>query len=90
MSSAYKLIQTQTALKQLSKLDRGSGKYIVKYIEKNLKNSTSPRLHDKARVGNKKGYWRYRIGYYRLICEIKDDELLIVAVTIGHGKDVYS
>jgi mRNA interferase RelE/StbE len=33
--------------------------------------------------------WRYRVGDYRLICEIQDDRLLILVVKIGHGRDVY-
>ena len=36
-----------------------------------------------------KGLWRYRIGDYRMICEIRDDELIILALTVGHRREVY-
>ena len=35
------------------------------------------------------GYWRYRVGNYRLITELRDRELIIVLVDLGHRKDVY-
>jgi mRNA interferase RelE/StbE len=38
---------------------------------------------------NRKGQWRYRIGDYRLICEIKDEELIVLALEIGHRKKIY-
>ena len=35
------------------------------------------------------GMWRYRIGDYRLLAEIRDDELLILALEVGHRREVY-
>ncbi|MCA5587154.1 type II toxin-antitoxin system RelE/ParE family toxin [Finegoldia magna] len=46
-------------------------------------------MHGKALVGDKSGYWRYRIGNYRLIAEIRDDELLIIAISFEHRSSVY-
>ena len=40
-------------------------------------------------MGDSHGYWRYRIGDYRLIVEIKDKEAIILMVKIGHRKEVY-
>ncbi|HGF0126294.1 TPA: type II toxin-antitoxin system RelE/ParE family toxin [Klebsiella variicola] len=34
-------------------------------------------------------FWRYRVGDYRVLCEIRDDELVILAATIGHCREVY-
>ncbi|TNH92894.1 type II toxin-antitoxin system RelE family toxin [Aeromonas hydrophila] len=34
-------------------------------------------------------YWRYRVGDYRVICEIRDNEMVIVAVMVGHRRDIY-
>lgn len=39
---------------------------------------------------NLRTYWRYRVGDYRVVCEIRDSELVIVAVLIGHRSEVYS
>ena len=41
------------------------------------------------RTANRSGQWRYRIGDYRLICEIQDEELIILALTVGHKRKVY-
>jgi mRNA interferase RelE/StbE len=40
-------------------------------------------------VGNFQGYWRYRVGDYRIVCELQDKELLILVIEVGHRKDVY-
>ena len=48
-----------------------------------------PRDFGKGLSGNKKGYWRYRIGDYRLLCEILDRELVIIAITVDHRSVIY-
>ena len=52
-------------------------------------NTDNPRRQGKALTGNLKGLWRYRIGDYRLIVDIMDEELVIIAVDIGHRREVY-
>jgi mRNA interferase RelE/StbE len=49
----------------------------------------NPREIGKALSGDLKGLWRYRVGDYRVICQIKDSELVILIVELGHRKDVY-
>jgi mRNA interferase RelE/StbE len=39
--------------------------------------------------GEKRGLWRYRVGDYRLICDIQDQKITILALELGHRKDVY-
>lgn len=80
---------TQTAFKQLKKLDRKWQSLILDYLEDEIAPLVDPRQRGKALVGDKKGLWRYRVGDYRIICEIQEERLLIAAVTIGHRKDVY-
>jgi mRNA interferase RelE/StbE len=40
-------------------------------------------------VGNHSGEWRYRIGDYRVIVEIVDNELVVHALEVGHRKNIY-
>ncbi|WP_083505612.1 type II toxin-antitoxin system RelE family toxin [Gemelliphila asaccharolytica] len=58
-------------------------------MDKNLQNCINPREKGKALSYNRIGQWRYRIGNYRLICEIKDKELIILALEFGHRKNIY-
>ncbi|MCR5203258.1 MAG: type II toxin-antitoxin system RelE/ParE family toxin [Lachnospiraceae bacterium] len=75
--------------KEFKKLDRYTQKILRGWIDKNLVNTTNPRIHDKGLTANRSGQWRYRIGDYRLICVIDDDKLIILALTIGHRRDIY-
>lgn len=85
----YSVLYTESALKQLKKLDRVARTIILSWIEKKLIDCEDPRLYCKALVADLKGYWRYRIGKYRVLAQIKDSELLILVVTVGHRKEVY-
>lgn len=85
----YHVVFSKEALKQLKKLDKQTSKYILLWIKKNLEGCDEPRNHGKSLTVNRKGQWRYRIGNYRLICEISDDKLVILALSVGHRKEVY-
>lgn len=85
---AWNVELTNTARKQLSKLDKTQAQRITKYLRR-LMLLEDPRDAGKALTGNMRTYWRYRVGDYRVICELKDSELVILAVEIGHRKEVY-
>ena len=46
-------------------------------------------MHGKGLVENKSGLWRYRIGDYRVICEIQDKEVVVLVLEVGHRKEIY-
>ena len=81
----YKLVPTRRFIKQLKKLDRYTQILIKKYLENKV--LEDPRRHGKALVGNLCGQWRYRIGNYRVIVHIVDDELIFSTLEIGHRRD---
>ncbi len=85
----YKVKYTQKAIKQMKKLDKYTQKLIYAWIDKNLQDCENPRIHGKGLVENKSGQWRYRIGNYRLICEIQENEVIILVLEVGHRKDIY-
>lgn len=78
-----------TAKRELKKLDNRWQLAILDYLEDEIASIDNPRSRGKSLVGDKQGLWRYRVGDYRIVCEIRDSELLIVAITIGHRKNVY-
>ena len=75
--------------KEFKKLDRYTQKILSAWIDKNLEGCENPRILGKGLTSNRSGQWRYRIGDYRLICIIEDKELIILALTVGHRRDVY-
>ena len=86
----YKVVFTDEAKKQLKKIDKHIASLIIGWIEKNLQNCENPRQHGKCLTANKSGQWRYRIGDYRLICEIQDEEITILVLEVGHRKNIYN
>ncbi len=85
----YSIETTKRFDKEFKKLDRYTMKMIKSWIEKNLVNCENPRAHGKGLSSNRSGQWRYRIGDYRLICEIQDSKLIILALSIGHRSEIY-
>lgn len=83
-----KLGYTAFALKQLKKLDKQVSSRILDYMDEVAK-LENPRERGKMLVGNLIGFWRYRVGDYRVLCKIKDNELVITVVNVGHRREVY-
>ena len=87
---SYHVETTARFDKEFKKLDKYTQQIIKSWIGKNLQNCENPRAHGKGLTANKSGQWRYRIGDYRLLCLIQDQELIILALTVGHRRDIYS
>lgn len=75
--------------KDFKKLDKSVQKLLKGWINKNLINTTQPRELGKKLKGNLQDQWRYRVGDYRILCIINDDEFIINALEIGHRKKIY-
>lgn len=80
-----RVVYTLEAEKQLAKLD----KPIQKRIKRYLAEIENPRSRGKSLIGNLSGIWRYRVGDYRILCKIKDEELIILVLEVGHRKNIY-
>ena len=89
MSYYFAVKYSESALKTLKRIDKYQAKIIVSWIEKNLVGCENPRLFGKPLVGDMKGYWRYRVGAYRIIADIIDSEVIIEVINIGHRQEVY-
>jgi mRNA interferase RelE/StbE len=76
------------AAQTINKLDTQHRERIRDFLKKQSSQS-NPRTTGKALQGQLSGYWRYRVGDYRLICQIKDNELIILVIEIGHRKNIY-
>ena len=85
----YRVEVSERFKKEFRKLDKYTQKMLRAWINKNLVNCMNPRQHGKGLTANRSGQWRYRIGDYRLICEINDNKLVILALTVGHRREIY-
>ncbi|XKM12866.1 type II toxin-antitoxin system RelE/ParE family toxin [Orbaceae bacterium ac157xtp] len=86
----YKVTFKKSVEKTLRKLDKDIQIMLLGWIKKHLVNTTSPRVHGKALKGELGELWRYRVGNYRIIAKIQDDDIkIIMVVNIGHRKDIY-
>jgi mRNA interferase RelE/StbE len=77
------------ARNELKKLDRSMQLRVVRFLEDRIAGDHNPRDYGKPLVGDKAGFWRYRIGDCRVVCRIEDDRMLVLVVRVAHRKEVY-
>ena len=80
---------SDTAKRQLRKLDRQAARKIVDYMDERVAARKNPRSTGKALTGPLGDLWRYRVGDFRVICQIQDSVLCILVVQLGNRRDVY-
>lgn len=86
---SYSIETTARFNKEFKKLNKYTQRMIKGWIEKNLVGEENPRRHGKGLTANRSGQWRYRIGDYRLLCHIDDGKLIILALSVGHRREIY-
>lgn len=79
----------ERALKELKKLGRQAQREIIAYLDDRVAGDAEPRRFGKGLKADQAGLWRYRVGDYRILCQIKDRELLVLVVAVGHRKNIY-
>lgn len=77
---SYNLKFEKNALKSLTKIDSNQRILLMAWIQKNLDQCENPRSHGKALSGKLNNYWSYRVGDYRIVVEIIDNELIIIVI----------
>jgi len=86
----YKARFSESALRQLRKLDRQVQRRIIAFLEKRVESLSDPRSTGEALRGEDFGdFWKYRIGDYRLVCDIVDKDRVIEVLKVGDRKEVY-
>ena len=85
----FKIKFTEQALKQLKELDKYTALLITGWLRKNIEGCSDPRQHGKGLTANRSGQWRYRVGDYRIIAEIQDEEIIVLVIEIGHRRNIY-
>ena len=87
---AWTIDYTETATKQLRKLDRQTARRIVDFLDERIAGQENPRSTGKALTGPTLGaFWRYRVGDHRIICDVQDGALRVLVVEIANRREVY-
>lgn len=87
MSASYEILFSKRARRDLKKMDPDAKQKIIKAAEALSRRPRPP--SSKQMKGEYSGYWRERTGNYRIIYEIRDEELAILVVRAGHRKNIY-
>jgi len=85
---AWTIEYTDVARTQLRKLDKVAARRILNYMDQRVAPLEDPRVLGKALRGPLGEFWRYRVGEYRIICNLEDQKLRVLVVRLGNRKDV--
>ena len=86
---AWKVEVGDFAERQLLKLDKPVQERILDYLGDRIEGCKNPRHFGEPLKGEKSGLWRYRVGDYRIICELRDQRLVVLALSIGHRREIH-
>jgi len=86
----YRVEWSKRAQRQIRKFDKSISEILLRWVHKNLDDCENPRQHGKALTANHAGQWRYRVGDYRILAEIRDSEIVILILSVGHRKEIYN
>lgn len=86
---AWTIEYDEGALADLKKLDRQMQREILDYLDKRIGKAEDPRAFGKPLRQSKFGLWRYRVRDYRIICQLRQAQLVVLVVAVGHRSKVY-
>ena len=78
------------AVKDLKKLDRPVQQRLVDFLKTRIAPLDDPRSIGEALSGAKLGnYWKYRVGDWRIVCDIQDRRIVVRVLRIGNRRELY-
>ena len=89
MAPKWQIEFEPAAAKELKKLGREPARRIVDMLEKRVATLGDLRDLGKTLLGEWSGYWRWRVGDYRVIAKIENERVVIVVVRVAHRREVY-
>ncbi len=88
--ATWKVEIDREAKRDLDKLDPQVTRRIERFLYERVAALVDPRSIGEALRGSKLGeFWRYRVGDWRIVCEIQDAKLVVLALRVGHRREVY-
>ena len=87
---AWSVELSETADRELSKLDAQHARRILKFLYERVAKADDPRGLGKALHGSRLGeFWKYRVGDYRLTCHLADKRLVVLVLRVGHRTEIF-
>ncbi len=86
---AWRVEWEDEAVKELKRLDFRAQRNIVRFLREKIATEDDPRRFGDPLKKDLKGFWKYRIGDYRIICSIEDKSVVVLVVRVGHRRSVY-
>ena len=87
---AFEIEFDPEAVKDLKKLDRSVQERLIGFLKQRVATLDNPRAIGEALAGSKLGgYWKYRVGDWRIICDIQDHRIIVRVLRIGNRREVY-
>lgn len=87
---AYEIEFDPEAVKDLRKLDRSIQARLLGFLRQRVAPLENPRDLGEALTGATLGsYWKYRVGDWRIICDIQDRRLIVRVLRLGDRRDIY-
>jgi mRNA interferase RelE/StbE len=77
------------AERELARLDRQVQVRILRFLRERVVPLANPRDLGEALTGPLQTFWKYRVGHYRVIVDLQDDELVVLVVRVGHRGSIY-
>ena len=78
------------AVKDLKKLDKQVQARILDFLRERLARLDNPRELGDPLAGSKLGnYWKYRVGDWRIICDLQDQRIVVRVLRVGNRREVY-
>ncbi len=85
---AWTIAYTPKAQRQLKRLDRPVADRIDRFFTERVAVAESP-YSLATQLTDGTGRWRFRVGDYRVICDLRYERLVVSVVKVAHRKDVY-
>jgi mRNA interferase RelE/StbE len=86
---AWTIEYARSVQKKVARLDPQLRSRIRDFLDLRIASLDDPRSTGHSLTGELSGLWRYRVGDYRIICDIQDQRVVVLVVEIGHRGDVY-
>lgn len=86
---AWRIEFEHSAERDLERLSQPTIKRILRFMRERVASLDNPRAIGEPLRGAWRGFWKYRVGDYRIIVEIEDEHVRIVVIKLGNRREIY-